>query len=472
MVAAAANDVPEPIPAGEIVLVGVADVREGERLRPIDPVWAEALGGIMAKEGQQTPIEICAEAGKPGWLLVAGGHRLRGAGMVGMELIEARIVSGSEAHRRMREVTENLWRRELEPIDRAAFLAELVTLHKVSRGIDPTKDGRSASVQVRWQKALKEEAADTTATVAVVYGWSAEVGEQLGLSERTVRNDLYLYRRLAPSLIARLRAVRHPVAGNAAQLKALAKLEPGEQAAVVDMLALVGNDGVPLVKTVSDARARLSGDSAAVDPADKRFATIIGTLKRMGVSERLGLFQSPQFHDLIPAEARQLLAPMLRAGAESDGEENDLGFESARSSSREAGLGRDERSVLAGGADAGRQRHPRGAKGEGTSAHGAPLAGRSSVSAGAADAEVNPLTPAVPIRQSCKPDYMVCLECGEKVQHLSLHLRTAHILTRAEYLVRWKLPLDYPFLAPNYSEARRKAHRANVVRVVAARGAA
>ena len=65
-----------------------------------------------------------------------------------------------------------------------------------------------------------------------------------------------------------------------------------------------------------------------------------------------------------------------------------------------------------------------------------------------------PLRPAVPIRRSVQPDYVVCLECGFRGQMLRRHLRVAHGIEIAAYRTRWKLPIDYPVTAPNYSSRR------------------
>lgn len=64
--------------------------------------------------------------------------------------------------------------------------------------------------------------------------------------------------------------------------------------------------------------------------------------------------------------------------------------------------------------------------------------------------------PAVPIRSSVKKDYIVCLECGKKMKMLKRHLSTEHNLSVDEYRARWKLPADYPVVAPDYAETRRK----------------
>jgi predicted transcriptional regulator len=63
--------------------------------------------------------------------------------------------------------------------------------------------------------------------------------------------------------------------------------------------------------------------------------------------------------------------------------------------------------------------------------------------------------PAVAIRNSVKPDYIVCLEDGKKLKMLKRYLRTNFNMTPEEYRARWGLPTDYPMVAPNYAEKRR-----------------
>ncbi len=61
---------------------------------------------------------------------------------------------------------------------------------------------------------------------------------------------------------------------------------------------------------------------------------------------------------------------------------------------------------------------------------------------------------AVPIKQSVKPEYIVCLEDGKKQKMLKRHLRAAHDMTPDDYRKRWGLPRDYPMVAPNYAKQR------------------
>ena len=65
------------------------------------------------------------------------------------------------------------------------------------------------------------------------------------------------------------------------------------------------------------------------------------------------------------------------------------------------------------------------------------------------------LEPAVSIRTSVRPDYIVCLDDGKKMKMLKRHLMTHHSMSPDEYRAKWSLPADYPMVAPNYAEQRR-----------------
>jgi len=65
-----------------------------------------------------------------------------------------------------------------------------------------------------------------------------------------------------------------------------------------------------------------------------------------------------------------------------------------------------------------------------------------------------PLAPAVPIRRSVRPDYVVCLECGFHGKILRKHLQVRHKLDVASYRMRWNLSPDHPLTAPAYSSSR------------------
>ncbi len=63
-------------------------------------------------------------------------------------------------------------------------------------------------------------------------------------------------------------------------------------------------------------------------------------------------------------------------------------------------------------------------------------------------------TPAVPIKKSVFPDYIVCLEDGKKLKMLKRHLQTSYGMSPDAYRAKWGLPRDYPMVAPNYAATR------------------
>ncbi|MBJ7500185.1 MAG: MucR family transcriptional regulator [Sphingopyxis sp.] len=75
--------------------------------------------------------------------------------------------------------------------------------------------------------------------------------------------------------------------------------------------------------------------------------------------------------------------------------------------------------------------------------------------ASGAEPEPEPQQPAVSVRASVKPDYIVCLEDGKKLKMLRRHLMTHFGMTPEDYRAKWNLPKDYPMVAPNYAEKRR-----------------
>ncbi len=77
-----------------------------------------------------------------------------------------------------------------------------------------------------------------------------------------------------------------------------------------------------------------------------------------------------------------------------------------------------------------------------------------SLSSIASEDTVEMIEPAVPIKKSVTPDYIICLEDGKKFKMLRRHLLNVYGLTPEQYRERWGLPADYPMVAPNYAEKR------------------
>ena len=78
----------------------------------------------------------------------------------------------------------------------------------------------------------------------------------------------------------------------------------------------------------------------------------------------------------------------------------------------------------------------------------------SGVTGGVEVIEAAPKEPAVPVKRSITPDFLVCLEDGRKFKSLKRHLRTKYNLSPEDYRAKWSLAKDYPMVAPNYAKAR------------------
>ncbi len=76
------------------------------------------------------------------------------------------------------------------------------------------------------------------------------------------------------------------------------------------------------------------------------------------------------------------------------------------------------------------------------------------VTNGVAEADASPKEPAVSVKKSITPDYLICLEDGRKFKSLKRHLRTKYSMSPEDYRAKWNLPSDYPMVAPNYARAR------------------
>ena len=83
-----------------------------------------------------------------------------------------------------------------------------------------------------------------------------------------------------------------------------------------------------------------------------------------------------------------------------------------------------------------------------------------SIVSGAQEEVVEAPTPAVSIRKSVTPDFIICLEDGKKFKSLKRHLRTKFDMSPEEYRAKWGLPADYPMVAPNYAAARSELAKA------------
>lgn len=275
-------------------------VDEGNRIGFLHQDKAAALGRLMAVDGQRDPIKVVAQPENPDrpWRLVTGMHRLIGA-RIECITVFAIEVSGKPEDLADLEASENLHRRPLAPLERAKFTAALVmaaqariarqhgNLNQFQRGAKARWDAVRKG-QVRTEQALKDETEDACATIAQAYSWEESVGEALGMSRRTIHNDLKLYRLLIEPFAAELveALAQHPVVGdNAAQLKAIAEIKEEKHRLAVIERIVADNE-----MSADEARVKVGidrpGSGAPVHTYQKHYDAITGGWSRLGTAER------------------------------------------------------------------------------------------------------------------------------------------------------------------------------------------
>ncbi|MGZ8363163.1 MAG: ParB/RepB/Spo0J family partition protein [Caulobacteraceae bacterium] len=258
--------------AGEVLLIPVHQIEVKDRLRPVDPAVAQGLAALIGEHGQDDAISVCRLPGQTRWRLVSGAHRLEACRLLNQP-VKAVVTSADALDRRRREISENLFHSGLDPIARAAFVAELYDVVRAKAGMTDAS-AQQVAISARWQNEAKKQSTDTSANIARVYGFADEVAEAFGLSRRSIYNDLTLHKGLLPDVAAKLRHLP------AAQLRALAKLPPEDQRRALQLIE------TGKAKRVGDAVAILSG--AKVKTAeDKAWNAFFGGWGRMNAEQRL-----------------------------------------------------------------------------------------------------------------------------------------------------------------------------------------
>lgn len=277
MPAAAAKsvEVPTPGPADETIeKIAIADIKVADRLRPVSDAHVQWFVADMWRNGQLQPIEVCRE-GK-GYRLVDGAHRLPAADRLGWTKINAIVRDHETLGRKQREISANLVRHELSPLDRAAFVGEQYQLMLVEKGIN-LGDHKQKMGGLAFSARLKAEAGEAGEMISSAYDLQDQIADQVGLTKRTIQNDIALYRGLEPEIVAQLRET--PIGTKTTQLLRLAKMPAKERKAVV--AALVKGTA----KSVSEAET-LVGGGRAERPAEAKLKVALNAFERLGMAER------------------------------------------------------------------------------------------------------------------------------------------------------------------------------------------
>lgn len=238
-----ATAVKDVISNAVVLALSPSDIIVGERQGAFWPDKAAALGKMMAQDGQIVPIIVRKSGPRAAapWTLVAGHHRLGGAKLEGFATINAVELVGSQDDYLKAEALENAARPTRSPLERACFvraIADAAEKRLKDQHGDLTPE--QIAVRARWD-AMKGKApgveragelddaeAEYTAEIfSAVYGWQETVAQAIGMTSRTVRNDLALHRALVapfPTLWRDL--ATHPIVGeNASALREIASYQ-------------------------------------------------------------------------------------------------------------------------------------------------------------------------------------------------------------------------------------------------------
>lgn len=224
-----------------VIKIPASDISVGERLRSVDPDYVEMLAISITEVGLMHPVEVGSADKKGCYPLIAGAHRLAAIQKIGQAEIPAIVVSVKGLDAQLREIDENLMRRELTPLDRATFLARRKEIHEAK--FPHTRHGGDR----------KSDQVDKLGHL--IGSFSTEVANNLDISERSVRRAINRFTKICPDVRAQIATTW--IAGKGAILDALAKETPETQRAViVELLA----ETKP-AKSFSEALSRVRGPS-------------------------------------------------------------------------------------------------------------------------------------------------------------------------------------------------------------------
>jgi len=216
----------------------IESIDAGDRLRSIDMDYVAFLAKSIEEHGLRQPIEVRKIGRSSKYALISGGHRLKAVSVLGHESIVANIVVANDLQAALLEIDENLFRRELSPLDRATFLARRKEVYEELHP-ETKHGGDRRSDQVDKLGHLIQSFSEVTA-------------EKLGISERTVRRAVHLFQGIAPDVRQRIAGTW--LAESGSQLDALAKLTPDDQRKIAEFVLQW-----PGVRQVSEIARQLAG---------------------------------------------------------------------------------------------------------------------------------------------------------------------------------------------------------------------
>lgn len=241
--------------------IAIAEITVADRLRATDAAWVEAIATSMAGTGQHQPIRVVKA--KKGYRLIDGAHRLEARRNLGEAAIRAEIVEASPLEARLLEIDANLIRRELNPLDRATFLAERKAIYEEM--YPETRAG------VAGGKARQGTASD-------IMSFAAATAEKIGLSRKSIERAVSIHFQIDTAIRRRLAGA--PIAEKQNELLALARQGPQRQVRIVEMLEGGEARNVRAALRILDGHAEPAATGARADTDEKQLKRLMDAWSR------------------------------------------------------------------------------------------------------------------------------------------------------------------------------------------------
>lgn len=285
------DNVKTPITEIDISSISVPD----DRARALDMNWVEALAQIIESQGLTNAITVRQYNDKI--LLVSGAHRLAAFKKLGRSTIPARVSSAeNDNDAKLEEVMENLGRNELNALDRCHHLYDLKTVYEKLH--PETKHGGDRGNQYTGAKTGKRQTLPLDTEQPELFGFSRHIAEKIGLSDRSIRMAVAIWKGL--SVASRRRLENTWIATTQSNLKILSEQTPVNQDKILNLMLVepVQANSVIDALTIID-NGRLP------DGQEKRFQALSNKLSRLTDFE---------FDIVLKAQAERVIAWAKNSG--------------------------------------------------------------------------------------------------------------------------------------------------------------
>lgn len=287
------------------------DADMGGRIGLYYPAKCSALAALISAHGQNDPIKVVKD--KSGWRLVAGLHRLQACVSLGINVCAIEVM-GDAADLERIQASENMDRRELEPLERAMFVRAVADAAKArvlaEHGVDNSK-ALAAKAKANKVQYSEIEKADETAEAARVnlthaYSWRDETAEALGLDLNALKRSMRIHRMIIepfPEMIDPFKD--HPVAKVADSLLKIAAIKNEVQRRRVIEILLAG----PKDLGFALKSAGVTEVKAAPEDYKKFSSQVIGGWSRLTTAQKRQFI--PELAVVIPKGMRTLVRDEL-----------------------------------------------------------------------------------------------------------------------------------------------------------------